>query len=388
MVKVYWQNERKVCQKRNLIDWERKMLPLVVVIYGGQSMEHEISCRSASFIIKNINLEKWNVIPVFIDKKGSWWPQDLNKYLKDVSIVAKTQHKIESHNTSERPMNIREAVLNLSGIAQGCQQPIVYFPIVHGTYGEDGCLQGLLDLAGLPYVGSGLLSSAISMDKVITKQLVEQVGIKVADYMYFNSAQWEQSAEDVIKQSSSKLGFPLFVKPSSQGSSVGISKAHDESSLRTACQYALKYGDKILIEKSIEPIREIECAILGSKSFECTTPGEIQTVSGFYSYDSKYKDLNDAKLKIPADIDENTAKDVKNATRKICHILNIEGMARVDFFFNNLTNELIFNEVNTLPGFTSISQYPALWAYEGVSGSMLVDRLLEQALLRGSRKNL
>ena len=363
--------------------------PKVIVLYGGQSSEHEISCRSASFIIKNIDPAQWDVLPVGIDKEGKWWPQDPAASLaspmqiKENYLQENTQPKISNNRIQSKFFELCH--IDESSIKNN---DVVIFSIIHGQQGEDGRLQSLFELADVPYVGCGVLSSAMCMDKVIAKLLVAQSGISVVPYVYFSSTQWKAKKDELIDLAISEFGFPMFVKPSSLGSSVGISKAEDRNSLIEACRQAFTFDHKILIEKAITPNREVECAMIGNNSFECSTPGEISTNSGFYSYESKYLDQSDAKdaqFKIPAELSPDITQKIKTTAEKICTILEVSGMARVDFFYHEEADELFFNEVNTLPGFTEISQFPALWAHDGVDGKALINKLLAQAIEK--RKN-
>ena len=315
----------------------------VAVIYGGRSGEHEVSLRSAKSIIDALDPEKYKVLHYLISKEGKWSPRP---------IVP------EPHGNPEID---------------------VVFPALHGTFGEDGTLQGLLELAGLPYVGAGVLASSVSMDKEVMKRLAKERGLPVVDYLVFSSAELKDS--DGI---CSKFEFPVFVKPANLGSSVGISKAHNCVELKSALELAASFDRKVIVERSIEG-REFECAVLGNEDPKASVPCEILPSREFYDYDDKYL-LEKAGTVIPADLPPEQTRELQQLAVECYRAVECEGMARVDFLLETATNRLFINEINTLPGFTSISMYPKMWEHSGLPMPKLVDRLIELALERHAAK--
>ena len=361
----------------------------VVIIYGGQSVEHEVSCRSASFIFEHIDRQRFEPIGVGVDHQGLWWPQDFPE-----SFSPPRQLKIDkNYHRKALPEGLQnlgpqQMLWHLCGIDSSVPTPeLVFFPIIHGTNGEDGRLQGLLDLAQVAYVGADTLGSAVSMDKLLSKQLIAHHGIPVTPWHSFLSYDWEWNHEQIIQRAIDELGLPLFVKPASLGSSVGISKAKSRLDLKKACEDALQFDDKVLIETAMDDIREIECAVLGSYKMECASPGEIIPQDGFYSYDAKYIDDKAAVVQVPAELTENEAHNAKDLAIRAASALGIYGMARIDFFLESKTGKFVFNEANTIPGFTEISQYPRLWQNEGIEGRELVQKLIELAQERNTKKH-
>ncbi len=326
----------------------------VCVIFGGMSTEHEVSIISAKNVIKNIDELKYDVYSIKIDKNGNW---------------------LNSEN---------EQIKNLVDYLQSMD---VVFPVLHGKYGEDGTIQGLLDLAKVPYVGCGVLASSICMDKVYAKIVFEKAKIPQADYIYLkneniyvdeNMDEIELNNNEIVELVSKKLGFPVFVKPSNSGSSVGISKAIDDESLIRAIEEAAMYDNKILIEKGING-KEVECAVLGNDRIEASTVGQIFSAEDFYSYDAKYNN-SESKTKIPADIEEDKINEIRRLAIKAFKAVDGKGLARVDFFVEDETNKVIINEINTMPGFTEISMYPKLWDSVGLNYSDLLTKLIELSL--------
>lgn len=311
----------------------------VAVIYGGRSGEHEISLRSAKSIIEALDPEKYKVLHYLISKEGKWSPRPI----------------VPEPN--------------------GNPEIDVVFPALHGTFGEDGTLQGLLELAGLPYVGAGVLASAVSMDKEVMKRLARERGLPVVDYRVFTSSQLKD-----LDGVCSTFEFPVFVKPANLGSSVGISKAHDCAELKTALELAIAFDRKVIVERSIQG-REFECAVLGNEDPVASVPCEILPSREFYDYDDKYL-LDKAGTVIPADLSPEQTAEMQRLAVECYRAMECEGLARVDFLLETATNKLFINEINTLPGFTSISMYPKMWEYSGLPMPKLVDRLIELALER------
>ena len=338
------------------------------VIFGGMSTENEVSCISGASVIKHLNKEKYNVFPIYIDKIGNWYKVKL----EDVE-------KSEELENKEHIENITEYL----------KQMDVIFPVLHGLYGEDGTIQGLFELLKIPYVGCGVLASSVGMDKVYTKLIFEKANINQAKYIYirkynekyiyideeFNEKILE--LEDIAKITNNKLRFPVFVKPSNSGSSVGINKAHNIEELKNAIVEAGKYDNKILIEEGIVG-KEVECAVLGNEDVISSCVGEIKSADEFYSYDAKYNNEN-SKTLIPAEISEENSKKIQKLAIKAFKAISGRGLSRVDFFIEDKTEKIYINEINTLPGFTSISMYPKLFEAVGISYEKLLDNLIELA---------
>lgn len=338
------------------------------VIFGGMSTENEVSCISGASVIKHLNKEKYNVFPIYIDKIGNWYKVKL----EDVE-------KLEGLENKEHIENIIEYL----------KQMDVIFPVLHGLYGEDGTIQGLFELLKIPYVGCGVLASSVGMDKVYTKLIFEKAHINQAKYIYIRkynekyiyiNEEFNESIlelEDIAKITNDKLEFPVFVKPSNSGSSVGINKAHNIEELKNAIVEAGKYDNKILIEEGIVG-EEVECAVLGTEDVISSCVGEIKSADEFYSYDAKYNNEN-SKTLIPAEISEENSKEIQKLAIKAFKAISGRGLSRVDFFIEDKTEKIYINEINTLPGFTSISMYPKLFEAVGISYEKLLDNLIELA---------
>jgi D-alanine-D-alanine ligase len=314
----------------------------VAVVYGGRSGEHEVSVRSAKAILAGMDPAKYEKIEYFIDKQGRWSPQAI-------------------------------------GPEPGAHPEIdVVFPVLHGTFGEDGTIQGLFELADLPYVGAGVLASSVSMDKEIMKRVCTERMLPVVDYVTVS-----RETPDLTKICD-RLPFPMFVKPANLGSSVGISKAHDAGELEAAVTLAAQYDRKIIIERGIIG-RELECAVLGNDNPIASLPCEILPSREFYDYDDKYL-LDRAETKLPADLPAETTAELRRLAVECYRAVECEGMGRVDFLLESSTGKLYINEINTIPGFTSISMYPKMWEASGIGFSALVHKLIELALERHERK--
>jgi D-alanine-D-alanine ligase len=318
------------------------MKTTVAVIYGGRSGEHEVSIMSAIAILAAIDREKYDVLEYFIDKEGKWSPQPI------------------------LPEPVAQPEID------------VVFPVLHGTFGEDGTVQGLLELAGLPYVGAGVLASAVSMDKEMTKHVCSARGLPVVEYVVLRRGRWSAS------QACDGLPFPVFVKPANLGSSVGISKAHDRKQLEAAIELAGQYDSKVIVERGIAG-RELECAVLGNEDPIASFPCEILPSREFYDYEDKYL-AGRAETKVPADLPPDKTEELRRLAVECYRAVECEGMGRVDFLLESATNRLYINEINTIPGFTSISMYPKMWEHSGISFGALVDRLIGLALERGGRR--
>ena len=345
----------------------------VLVLFGGCSPEHEVSKVSAYTIIANIPEEKYNVCPVYITKEGKW-------LLYDGSIDNLRNVPWEKFGTPAAlsPDRVNRGLLRIVGDKLKYIPVDVVFPALHGENGEDGTVQGLFELSGLPYVGCGVLSSAICMDKSFTKIIADSIGLKQAEYITVHA--WDQdSVAAAAKRVQSKIKYPCFVKPANAGSSVGISKAADKKALLEAIEAAARIDGKIVIEKAING-RELECAVLGYQdNVQASVVGEILPAADFYDYDAKYNN-SESKTVIPADISEEASEEIRRRSIEIFKAVDGRGLARVDFFLENGTDRVIFNEINTMPGFTSISMYPKLWQAAGLPLPDLIDKLIEIAL--------
>lgn len=357
----------------------------VGVIFGGRSGEHEVSLVSANSIMKALNPDKYEVIPVGITRQGSWMvgvkPDAMLEYSKTRAGGCLTFAGANSGKASLNCDPSNKGLMLLDQQKSGEQVKIdVLFPIIHGTYGEDGTLQGMLELADLPYVGCGVLASAVGMDKTFSKKLFHEAGIAIAPYREFLRSAWRKDRERVIEAIESSLGYPCFIKPVNSGSSVGISKVKNRDSLVEAMDLAARYDRKILVEAHIDG-REIEVSVLGNDEPIASLPGEIVPCNEFYDYTAKYVD-DRSELKIPADLPGEMIATIRETAIKAYRALDCAGMARVDFFLERKTGRLVINEINTIPGFTSISMYPKLWEATGISYPELVDKLVELAIER------
>ncbi len=349
----------------------------VAVLFGGRSAEHEISCLSARSVIDALDPERYEVIPVGITKQGRWrlLPEGPPAPPAEGSALPAVEPSAGCEVELDQEPGARELVL-----ADGSRRGIdVVFPVLHGPFGEDGSIQGFLEMAGVPYVGSGVLASAVGMDKAVQKTLFRAAGLPVVEHVVVREGEW-RSAPGSVAALAEALGYPLFAKPAALGSSVGVTKVHGPEELAPAVEEALRYGRKALLERAVEGAREIECAILGNDEPEASVCGEIVPRGHeFYSYEAKYLDESGAELLIPAPIEEATAEEIRRLALAAFRAIDGAGMARVDFLLDRDGRALV-NEVNTIPGFTRISMYPKLWEASGVPYPRLVDRLIELAL--------
>ena len=332
----------------------------VGVIFGGKSTENEVSKLSAKSVLSQIDKEKFEVYEIYIDKEGIWWETQDQKQVK----------KIENEMEYLKNMN-------------------VVFPVLHGLYGEDGTIQGLLEMLQIPYVGCGVLASSVGMDKVYTKVIFERAGLKQAKYVYIKKVNEEYvyvnkdfqeeklALQEIAKRSMNELKFPMFVKPSNSGSSVGINKARNEAELMEYIEYAGKFDSKILVEESIVG-KEVECAVLGNSDVQASCVGEVKSAEEFYSYDAKYNN-EESRTEIPAKISSELSDKIRNQAIRAFKAIDGKGLSRVDFFIENGTDEVYINEINTMPGFTNISMYPKLWEESGVGYRELLTKLIELA---------
>ncbi|MGI9318834.1 MAG: D-alanine--D-alanine ligase family protein [bacterium] len=352
------------------------------ILFGGRSCEHEVSVVSARSVLEAIDREKYNVFLIGIDKQGKWHlGSDMKQLVSEKAVSALPL-------SQDTPSGSREVSLDLyyqGNLAptlnqdSGTPRLDVIFPVLHGTFGEDGTIQGVFEMAGIPYVGCGVAASAIAMDKALAKQVFSAANIPQAPCIIITRTEWNTGSEAINLQIEDTLGYPIFVKPANMGSSVGVSKASDQDSLIKAIQTAFEYDNKIVVEQSMENCHEVECAVLGNQDPIASQVGEIIPGAEFYDYQTKYIDDKTETL-IPATISDAAAKNVQELSVKAFKAIDGTGLSRVDFFVHRESQEVYLNEINTLPGFTPISMYPKMWAASGVPYDELIDRLVELAI--------
>jgi D-alanine-D-alanine ligase len=352
----------------------------ILIIFGGRSGEHEVSVRSAQSVEQYIDKEQFNTHCLGITHQGQW------RYGHTIAEITDGTKVLASSDQLALPENTSLKELTLLNNTQRLPIPTdVIFPVIHGPNGEDGTLQGMLELANLPYVGAGVLGSALGMDKVVQKQLCELHHIPQASYYSFNRQSWLASPDRIIGDITHKLQFPLFVKPANMGSSVGITKVKTFEALVPAIEDALKYDLKILVESGIEDIQEIEVSVLGNHEPIASVCGSIKPNTEFYDYETKYV-TDDIEATIPANIPPEISEKIRHTATEVFTLLNCAGLARTDFFYHHGTGQHYFNEINTLPGFTSISMYPKLWAASGLPYTELITKLVALAEERWQEK--
>ena len=343
------------------------------VIFGGISTEHDVSVVSGTSVIQNLNKTKYEIYPTYIDKDGTWYRY--NKPINEIKVV---------------PIGTKlEELTKIDNIIEYLKQMDVVFPVLHGLGGEDGSIQGLFKIVNIPYVGCGILASSVGMDKVYAKIIFEKAGIPQTKHEYVKSINNEYTyvypdfkeekmdLENIVQIIDKKLSYPMFIKPSNSGSSVGVKKAKSKEELQEAIIYASKYDEKILIEQGIIG-RELECAVLENEEVITSPVGEILSAEDFYSFDAKYEN-QESKTVIPADIDKEISNQIRDLAIKAFKAIDGKGLSRVDFFVENKTNKIYINEINTLPGFTTISMYPKLFEQIGITYQELLDKLIELA---------
>ena len=347
----------------------------VGVIFGGRSGEHEVSIASAAAIFKHLDPARYDAVPIKIAKDGRW------------SLTGDTPKALSAADVHKQAATEALTPVDPSAALQDSSIDVV-FPVLHGPFGEDGTVQGLLELANVPYVGAGVLGSAVGMDKAVMKALFAAANLPIVGHITVLRRDWERDAATITRTVEADLRYPVFVKPANLGSSVGISKATSDASLAEAMTLALDFDRKVVIEAGVADAREIECAVLGNDDPEASIPGEIIVThaDGFYSYAAKYLDPNGSTWQIPADIPAETAAMVRRRSIEAFKALELAGMARVDFFVERQTGRVFLNEVNTIPGFTTISMYPKMWEATGLSYPALLDRLIALAMERHAEK--
>ena len=373
----------------------------VGVLYGGRSGEHEVSLASAAAVFANLDRTRYDPVPIRIDKDGRWALSERPPTAVSAADVIE-QSRLESvrHARSGREVHFvarpsDETILSIKRASETAAEPAealvtglhvdVIFPVLHGPYGEDGTIQGLLELANVPYVGAGVLGSALGMDKAMMKVVFSARGLPVCDYRVVLRRTWERRADDIMQELERALHFPMFVKPANLGSSVGISKAKDPDSLREAMTLAGSFDRKIVIEAAVPDAREIECAVLGNDDPQASVPGEVVPSREFYDYAAKYLD-DGSTVTIPADLSPSFSEEIRRLSVAAFQAIDCAGMARVDFLMTRGSGDIFVNEVNTIPGFTTISMYSKLWAASGVEYPALLDRLVALALERHAAK--
>lgn len=367
----------------------------VGVIFGGRSGEHEISVRSAASVIGAIDRKKYDVLPIAISREGKWLaPHEASELLP-----ADAQSLLPARRTAVvegdvallgDPSHAGLLSFDRNGGALTSERLDVVFPVLHGPFGEDGTLQGLLEMANVPYVGCGVLASACGMDKVAMKLLFLQAGLPMCKYVWFLRSHWQADRAAVIKTIVRKLGYPCFVKPANLGSSVGVSRATDKVSLEQAIELAAQYDRKIVVEEAVDA-REIECAVIGNDKVKASLPGEYvvhDNSAGFLDYTEKYTKTGHVEFVVPARLPKVLAARIQRLAIQAFQSIDGAGLARVDFFLKRDTNELLINELNTMPGLTEVSGYPQMWAASGLSYTEMLDVLIELALERHREKSI
>ncbi len=347
----------------------------VAVIFGGQSGEHEVSLMSTTSILNTMDKEKYEIIKIGITREGLW-----KYYDGPVDKIITGEWEKHSVPLEESDYYFIPTTANVPS-----DHIDVVFPVLHGPMGEDGTIQGLFELAGLPYVGCGVMSSALGMDKAFAKTLFREAGLRQAEFIILMRKELKASINDCIFRVEARFEYPVFVKPANLGSSVGITKAHSRDELEAALDLAAKYDRKIIVEEFIDGY-EVECSVLGNDNPQASIVGQIIPCNEFYDYQAKYFDEGKSALIIPAEISEEAAREVKEIAVKAFLAVDGSGMARVDCFVDRKTDEVYVNEINTIPGFTKISMYPKLWEATGISYSTLIDRLIELAFERFREK--
>ncbi len=351
------------------------------IIYGGKSSEHEVSLRTALSVMKAVNPDKYEITPVYIQLDGNWVKgEPVDGQLEGVEplrLQARDAAKVEAE-TSLAAVKKADPVLSIG------RDVDVIFPVIHGPNGEDGTIQGLLELANLPYVGAGVMASAVGMDKLMMKTVFAQAGLPQGKYIGVLRSRIEAERDAVVEQIEQQLGYPCFVKPANMGSSIGISKAKNRDELIAALELAITFDRRIVVEEFIQG-RELEIGVLGNEQLQTSVVGEIIPAKEFYDYQAKYKGA-DTELQIPAKVSDQIAQRIAAMAKQAYQAIDGSGLSRVDFFYNDETDQLYINEINTMPGFTPFSMYPMLFEASGVSYSDLIDRLIELAIERHQDK--
>ncbi|MEP6818846.1 MAG: D-alanine--D-alanine ligase family protein [bacterium] len=367
----------------------------VGIIFGGRSGEHDVSIRSAASVIESIDRRKYDVVPIAISPEGKWLsPADAFNLLPgNTQTLLPTKPGFGSRDAVAilgDPSHTGLLSLNRKGGAANSQKLDVVFPVLHGPFGEDGTLQGLLEMANVPYVGCGVLASSCGMDKVAMKLLFKQAGLPMCKYVWFLRSHWQGDRSKIIKTITRNLGLPCFVKPANLGSSVGVSRADDRASLERAVELAAEYDRKIIVEEAVDG-REIECAVIGNNEPKASLPGEYvihDPAAAFLDYTEKYTKTGHVEFVVPAPVSKSLATKIQKMAIQAFQSIDGSGLARVDFFLTRNSKKLLINEVNTMPGLTEVSGYPKMWAASGLSYTRMLDVLIELALERHGEKSL
>ncbi|MVO99764.1 D-alanine--D-alanine ligase [Paenibacillus lutrae] len=361
------------------------------LIYGGKSGEHEVSLQTANAVIGAMDLTKYEITPFYITKQGEW------RQGKELSGPVASKELLAFDASSEAPgsalapffsglgqISGAQAEVAASGEAVPAESVDVVLPLLHGTFGEDGTIQGLLEMANIPYVGAGVLASAVGMDKVAMKKMFAQEGLPQCVFRHFTRSQWDKDQPFFLMETEISIGYPCFVKPANLGSSVGISKARNRQEFIEAVEYAFQFDRKVVVEEFVDA-REIEVAVLGNEEPQASVPGEIVSSSEFYDYKAKYMDGKSMMI-IPAELPEETRKQIQELAIQAFQSIDGSGLSRVDFFLTRTDGQIYINEINTMPGFTPYSMYPLLWKESGKPYSELLDDLIRLALERHAAK--
>lgn len=363
------------------------------IIYGGKTSEHEVSLLTALSIMKAVDKNKYEVQPIYVQMDGTWLKGGpiADQVLESVNVLRLDGGVSPSSNDNDQEkqgqithVGNQSLVGKPANVMSIHQEVDVIFPVIHGPNGEDGTVQGLLELAGIPYVGTGVMASAVGMDKLMMKNVFAQAGLDQVQYMGFLRSQIERDVDSVMNQIEQKLGYPCFVKPANMGSSVGITKAKDRDDLRGALELACKFDRRIIVEEFIKA-REVEIGVLGNEELRTSVIGEVIAAKEFYDYEAKYKG-GGTDLKIPADLPQQVADRIAEMAKTAFQALDGSGLSRVDFFYDEENDRVVINEVNTMPGFTPFSMYPMLFAEVGIPYAELIDRLVQLGLERYEEK--
>jgi len=358
-------------------------LPKIVVgvIFGGRSVEHEVSLLSAKSIIRNINPEKYTVFPIFIEKDGTWRKASVDDWLEDRNLEIFTNSFLSPSLNPDKPVFYEIGTKRV----EGEHRVDVVFPVLHGTYGEDGTVQGLFELMGIPFVGASVLGSSIGMDKIIMKAIFRESGLPVVRFIGFYNHEWRSRKDTIMEQILDEIGVPCFVKASNLGSSVSVTKVKSEDRLGDAVDFACDFSHRIIIEKAVQNPREIEVSVLGNDNPIASVPGEIVPHREFYDYVAKYVE-DGTTLIVPAKLEEETNKKLREYAIRAFQSVDCAGMGRVDFLMERGTGEIYVSEINTIPGFTQISMYPKLWEASGIRYPELVSKLVDLAIEKHEMK--
>lgn len=383
MVRLYGESEIPVSKPGIAKELSSFMSKIRVgVIFGGRSGEHEVSVQSARSIMSSLDPERYEIVPIGIDKGGRWHVGDA---VKQTLATGSSFVLIEDEGKQEQAFLLDSPSKDDAVVPRDAVRGVdVFVPALHGSYGEDGTIQGMLEMLDVPYVGAGVLASAVGMDKTFMKRLFSVAGLPQVRYTFFTQRRYELEAHTIKEEIARTFGYPCFVKPANMGSSVGISKVKDETKLDGAIQLALRYDNKVIVEEGLD-VREIEVGVLGNDEPKASIAGEIVPSNEFYDYRAKYMD-GESALIIPAPLSDATMEEIRRMAVAAYEAVDCSGLARVDFFIEKNTDRVILNEINTMPGFTRFSMYPKLWEASGVSYPELIDRLIHLALSRHEAK--